>query len=115
MNELIEVKKRDGKLADELFQVWQKSVEATHLFLTEKEKVEMLFLHPDFFRHGIGTELVNYAIHKCKVTHVDVNEQNRRAYEFYLSVGFKVESRSELDEQGNPFSILHLKLKEQSC
>lgn len=149
---LKEVKKRDEKLVCELLQVWQKSVEATHLFLTEKdvyelipyvkmgimgietliivqsqdtkvvgfmgiekEKIEMLFLHPDFFRRGIGTGLVNYAIRKCKVTSVDVNEQNPQAYEFYLSVGFKVESRSELDEQGRAFPILHLKLEEQSC
>lgn len=54
MNELIEVKKRDGKLADELFQVWQKSVEATHLFLTEKKKSRCCFFIPIFS----DTELV---------------------------------------------------------
>jgi putative acetyltransferase len=45
------------------------------------------------------------------VTEVDVNEQNPDAITFYLKYGFKIISRSETDSEGNPYPILHLKLK----
>ena len=40
---------------------------------------------------------------------LDVNEQNPQAYCFYQKQGFKKYSRSELDGQGNPFPVLHLR------
>ena len=43
------------------------------------------------------------------VKYVDVNEQNPQAVGFYNHMGFKVFKKSELDEQGNPFPILHMK------
>ena len=41
-------------------------------------------------------------------------EQNEQGVGFYQHLGFEVVGRSALDEQGNPFPILHLKHKE-SC
>lgn len=74
------------------------------------EKVEMLFLHPAQRGHGLGRQLMQYAMREWNCTMVDVNEQNPQAAGFYEHLGFEIVSRSPLDEQGNPFPILHLKL-----
>ncbi|WP_219721521.1 GNAT family N-acetyltransferase, partial [Clostridioides difficile] len=59
----------------------------------------------------IGKRLVEYAIEVLNVNYVDVNEQNQQALGFYKHMGFKVFKKSEFDEQGNPFPILHMKIK----
>lgn len=73
-------------------------------------KIEMLFLSPDCIGLRWGSYLVDWAICTHGVTMVDVNEQNEQAALFYERKGFRVISRNEYDEQGNPFPILHLKL-----
>jgi putative acetyltransferase len=40
----------------------------------------------------------------------DVNEQNLVARHFYAACGFVVEGRSELDDAGRPFPLLHMRL-----
>ncbi|AGN24357.1 acetyltransferase [Erysipelothrix rhusiopathiae SY1027] len=40
---------------------------------------------------------------------MDVNEQNYQARGFYEHLGFEVFERSEFDEAGRPFPILHMK------
>ena len=42
-------------------------------------------------------------------TLVDVNEDNKQAIDFYLHIGFIVESRSAVDSAGRPFPLLHLR------
>jgi putative acetyltransferase len=42
---------------------------------------------------------------------VDVNEQNPEAARFYEACGFAVVGRSELDDGGRPFPLLHMKEK----
>jgi putative acetyltransferase len=74
------------------------------------DKLEMLFVAPDFLGKGIGKLLLQHAIHVMGIRFVDVNEQNPSAVGFYLYQGFRVDSRDELDEQGNPYPILHLSL-----
>ncbi|WP_286235830.1 GNAT family N-acetyltransferase [Thalassotalea sediminis] len=71
-------------------------------------KVEMLFLLEKARGKGIGKMLLQYAIDKYAVTHVDVNEQNPNAVGFYQHMGFNITSRSPLDDMGKPFPILHL-------
>jgi putative acetyltransferase len=39
---------------------------------------------------------------------VDVNEQNPAAVRFYLACGFAVVGRSEVDDAGRPFPLLHM-------
>jgi putative acetyltransferase len=41
---------------------------------------------------------------------VDVNEQNAAAVAFYQACGFVNEGRSELDESGRPYPLLHMRL-----
>lgn len=72
-------------------------------------KIEMLFVDPEYFGQKIGKNLVSFAIKDMQSFFVDVNEQNTRAYEFYKKMGAVVISRDELDNEGNPFPILHLK------
>jgi len=77
----------------------------------EQEKIEMLFLEPTYIGKGIGKNLITKAIEEYGVLYVDVNEQNPHAADFYKKAGFEVFERTELDEQGNPFPILKMKLK----
>jgi putative acetyltransferase len=77
-------------------------------------KIEMLFVHPDDFGKGIGSELCLFAVRDLGATQVDVNEDNEGACGFYQKLGFKVIGRSPLDPSGNPFPILHLLLNEEA-
>ena len=74
------------------------------------EKIEMLFVEPKYFKQGIGSTLLDHAL-SLGMTEVDVNEQNYGALAFYQTRCFQQIARSELDAEGNPFPILHLKLK----
>lgn len=72
-------------------------------------KVEMLFVHPQFFRQGYGKALLDFAEQEHAVKFVDVNEQNPQALLFYTHCGYVCTKRSALDSSGAPFPLLHLK------
>jgi putative acetyltransferase len=72
-------------------------------------KIEALFLAPEFLRRGGGRRLVEHARDLHGELTVDVNEQNPEAIKFYEACGFVVEGRSELDSNGLPFPLLHLR------
>ncbi|MBO4794004.1 MAG: GNAT family N-acetyltransferase [Deltaproteobacteria bacterium] len=76
----------------------------------KERKLEMLFVHPVFFRRGIGRKLVDYARGRYAVDSVDCNEQNPQALAFYRSMGFTVVGRTETDEMGNPYPIVKLRI-----
>ena len=73
-------------------------------------KIEMLFILDAARGEGIGKVLLNYAVEQLAANKVDVNEQNPLAVGFYQHMGFKVASRSPLDDMGKPFPILHMEL-----
>lgn len=73
-------------------------------------KMESLFIAQEFQRRGGGRRLVRHAQALRGEVTVDVNEQNPAARVFYEACGFVVEGRSELDEQGRPFPLLHMRL-----
>ena len=73
------------------------------------QKIEMLFLHPAYFRKGLGKQLVQRAFQELNVKFVDVNEQNPDATRFYERMGFQVFNRHEHDCEGNPFPILEMR------
>jgi len=75
---------------------------------TEGRRLEMLFVDPACRGAGVGAALVREALERG-VTEVAVNEQNPAARGFYERMGFVVCGRSERDEQGGPFPILHMK------
>jgi len=74
------------------------------------DKIEALFIDPDYQRQGGGKFLVEHAQSLSAGTlAVDVNEQNEAALRFYMALGFSVIGRSATDGGGRPFPILHMK------
>ena len=73
-------------------------------------KMESLFLAPEFHRRGVGRQMVRHAHELCDELCVDVNEQNTLARVFYEACGFVVEGRSERDDQGRLYPLLHMRL-----
>ena len=142
---IYEIQNRTPQLIAELLNVWEASVRATHLFLSDAEVksikeyvpralenvehliiaeaekpaafmgaqnglLEMLFIAPEERGKGIGKQLLQYGIQNYGVTEVTVNEQNPQAVGFYEHMGFKIYKRTDLDEEGNPYPLLYMKL-----
>lgn len=74
------------------------------------DKVEMLFVDPEYIGHGAGGILMRRAV-EAGARHVDVNEQNRKARAFYEHLGFETVSRDATDESGRDYPVLHMALK----
>jgi putative acetyltransferase len=134
---------------EELTQVWEASVRATHNFLPDSYiellknlvltryldavmlictrdrqhritgfagvaagKIEMLFIAPQHRGEGLGKQLLHYAMQHLNADELDVNEQNPQALGFYFKQGFEVIGRSEVDGMGQPYPLLHMRLKQ---
>ena len=145
---IIEVKDKSTLLINQLLEVWENSVKATHLFLSNEEiedikkyvpqalkkishlvivenennipigfmgienkKIEMLFIKNSQKGKGLGKKLLKYGIENYNANELTVNEQNLNAKGFYEYMGFKTYKRTQLDEQGNPYPILYMKLE----
>lgn len=145
---IIEIKERTEILISQLLEVWEDSVKATHLFLSNEEinnikeyvpqalkgvahlvivenennapiafmgiedtKLEMLFIKNSARGKGLGKQLLNYGIENYNMNELAVNEQNPSAKGFYEYMGFKTYKRTELDEQGNPYPILYMRIE----
>ncbi|CDH00056.1 acetyltransferase [Xenorhabdus bovienii] len=76
----------------------------------DQQRVEMLFISPQARGKGIGRMLLAFAMTELQINELDVNEQNEQGVGFYKHMGFQVFARSEVDGQGNPFPLLHMKL-----
>ncbi|MDE1482235.1 acetyltransferase [Xenorhabdus bovienii] len=76
----------------------------------DQQRVEMLFISPQARGKGIGKMLLAFAMTELQINELDVNEQNEQGVGFYKHMGFQVFARSEVDGQGNPFPLLHMKL-----
>ena len=76
----------------------------------EENKLEMLFITSEYRGKGIGKKMLSYGIESYGVTNLAVNEDNPQAKVFYEHMGFKVYQRNELDDQGNPYPVLYMKL-----
>ncbi len=72
-------------------------------------EIHALFVDPAHHGRGIGTLLLEDVGHEFPVLRLDVNEQNPTARRFYEAKGFTVIGRSDLDQQGRPFPLLHLR------
>ena len=75
-------------------------------------KVEMLFIDPAHRGQGLGKQLLGYALEHMNADTLDVNEQNSQALGFYFKQGFEVIGRSELDGMGQPYPLLHMRLRQ---
>ncbi|UVL47325.1 GNAT family N-acetyltransferase [Pseudomonas moraviensis] len=75
-------------------------------------KIEMLFIDPDHRGRGLGKQLLRYAIERLNADELDVNEQNPQALGFYEKQGFEVIGRSDVDGMGQPYPLLHMRLRQ---
>ncbi|MCF4998942.1 GNAT family N-acetyltransferase [Pseudomonas syringae] len=75
-------------------------------------KVEMLFIDPDHRGQGLGKKLLHYAMEHLNAYELDVNEQNPQALGFYIKQGFEVIGRSEVDGMGQPYPLLHMRMRQ---
>lgn len=70
-------------------------------------KLDMLFVDAAYRGKGVGAALVRAALARYSTLTVDVNEQNPQAVGFYERLGFVKTGRSETDNDGRPFPLLH--------
>ncbi|WP_341481864.1 GNAT family N-acetyltransferase [Enterococcus cecorum] len=70
----------------------------------------MLFIQVNARGQGIDKQLLRYAIKNFDVNELTVNEQNPQAIGFYEHLGFVTYKRTELDEEGQPYPLLYMKL-----
>ncbi|MCE9873920.1 acetyltransferase [Hafnia alvei] len=83
---------------------------AIHGFIgVDENRIEMLFIDAASRGKGVGKQLLAYAIEKVHANEVDVNEQNPQGVGFYKHMGFVQTGRSEVDGQGKPFPLLHMR------
>ena len=75
-------------------------------------KVEMLFIAPLHRGEGLGRQLLRYAIEHLNAAQLDVNEQNPQSLAFYYKQGFEVIGRTEHDGLGQPYPLLHMRLRQ---
>ncbi|WP_300485279.1 GNAT family N-acetyltransferase [Flavobacterium sp.] len=85
--------------------------EITGFLGLDDDKIEMLFIRPDYRGKGVGKALLDFAVTEKKARKVDVNEQNEQAVGFYEYLGFKTVKREPLDPSGKPFPILSMELQ----
>ena len=78
-------------------------------------KIEMLFIAPQHRGEGLGKQLLQYAMELLNADELDVNEQNPQALGFYYKQGFEVIGRSEVDGMGQPYPLLHMRLKQSGA
>lgn len=72
-------------------------------------EVHMLFVDPRAQGRGVGTALLDDVAALYDTLRLDVNEQNPSARAFYRARGFVEVGRSELDTEGRPFPLIHLR------
>ena len=70
--------------------------------------MDALFIDPVAHGQGVGRALVAHAIALHGAITTDVNAQNPGAIGFYHAMGFVETGRSELDDQGRAYPLIHL-------
>lgn len=70
----------------------------------------MLFIKNSERGKGYGKQLLNHVIKKYQINELTVNEQNPQVVAFYKNMEFNTYKRTEIDEQGNPYPLLYMKL-----
>ncbi|GEM_PF-113596 len=71
--------------------------------------IDSLFIDPEAFGMGVGRAFLAEAGKAGAPLTVDVNEQNEGAVAFYKRMGFELTGRSETDDAGRPYPLLHLR------
>ena len=144
-NGVMIIRRSQDHESERLIDIWCRSVDATHDFLSALDRTEIeqqvrsflpeaplwvatnsddlpvafmllsehhleaLFVDPDARGCGVGRELVAHALALIPNLTTDVNEQNSQAVGFYQKMGFVVTGRSDTDDHGRPYPLLHLR------
>ncbi|NQE62860.1 acetyltransferase [Caulobacter sp. RHG1] len=77
--------------------------------LIDNGHMEALFIDPAHRGAGVGAIMIDYALAVHPSLTTDVNEQNAQAVGFYEHMGFERTGRSDLDGQGRPYPLIHLR------
>jgi putative acetyltransferase len=77
--------------------------------ILDGEMIEALFVDPAVHGRGFGSALIAHALSLAPEALVDANEQASNAVPFYEAKGFVRIGRSELDSDGRPYPIVHLR------
>ena len=72
--------------------------------------MEALFIDPTQRGSGAGRALVQHALSIRPNLMTDVNEQNIQAVGFYEHLGFERIGRSETDNQGRSYPLIHMRV-----
>ncbi len=80
---------------------------------TADGRLEMLFLDPEVRNRGLGSQIIQRLKEEDSIRQVSVNEANTAARYFYEKNGFAVKARTEEDEAGRPYPLLHMELKKE--
>ena len=72
-------------------------------------EIHMLFVDSAAQGRGVGSALLEDVASHFDELRLDVNEQNAVARAFYAAKGFQAVGRSDIDGQGRPFPLLHLR------
>ncbi|MFC5062439.1 acetyltransferase [Actinomycetospora atypica] len=73
-------------------------------------EIDMLFVDPAVHGTGAGTALLADAAAHHPILTLDVNEQNPAARAWYRRRGFVETGRDEVDGDGSPYPVIHLRL-----
>ncbi|MFC7065581.1 GNAT family N-acetyltransferase [Brucella rhizosphaerae] len=76
-----------------------------------ESNIDSLFISPDQRGKGIGKHMIAHVKALVGTLTVDVNEQNVQGTGFYRHMGFVETGRSETDDQGRPYPLLHMRLE----
>ena len=82
--------------------------EPVAFMLLTGEHMDALFVDPTVRGCGVGKLLIEHALTLAPKLTTNVNELNEQAVGFYQKMGFKVTGRSETDDLGKPYPLLHL-------
>ena len=123
-----EVQDRTAPLVTALLAVWEKSVRATHTFLSEEEIEHIKTYVPTAFHSvqhlltaetasgepvafmGITGNRLEMLFLLPEVRGQGSGRQLLEAVGFYQHLGFVTYRRTDHDEEGNPYPLLYLKL-----
>lgn len=114
---IVEVKERTPDLIKGLLEVWENSVRATHLFLSDSEiqsikkyvpqalnEVLHLLIAED--ESGRAVAFMGVEAGSLEMLFIAPEERGKG---FYEHMGFQVYKRTDLDEQGNPYPLLYMR------
>ena len=93
--------------------LWLAADERDHpigFMLLDGEHMEALFIDPTQRGSGIGRALVQHALRMEPSLTTDMNEQNAQAVGFYQHLGFERTGRSETDNQGRSYPLIHMRV-----